>query len=141
MSNIGTIFKVWFIQDSALCNLVVSSVYGVQRHIQQYFSYIMVVSGIGGGNRITWRKPLTCRLSLTNFITCFIEYTSPWTGFKLTCLVVIGTDCTGSYKSNYHTITSMTAPIQPCEIALNMKTNTTGSDAWDCNSVCTTGNC
>ena len=28
-----------------------------------------------------------------------------WTGFKLTMLVVIGTDCIGSYKSNYHAIT------------------------------------
>ena len=26
-------------------------------------------------------------------------------GFELTTLVVIGTDCTGSCKSNYHTIT------------------------------------
>ena len=31
---------------------------------------------------------------------CCIEYTSPWTGFKLTTLVVIGTDCIGSCKSN-----------------------------------------
>jgi hypothetical protein len=31
-------------------------------------------------------------------------------GFKLTTLVVIGTDCIGSCKSNYHTITTMTAP-------------------------------
>ena len=30
----------------------------------------------------------------------------PWTGFELTTLVVIGTDCTGSCKSNYHTITT-----------------------------------
>jgi len=29
-------------------------------------------------------------------------------GFELTTLVVIGTYCTGSYKSNYHTIMSMT---------------------------------
>ena len=28
-------------------------------------------------------------------------------GFKLTTLVVMGTDCIGSYKSNYHTITAM----------------------------------
>jgi hypothetical protein len=27
-----------------------------------------------------------------------------WTGFELTTLVVIGTDCIGNYKSNYHTI-------------------------------------
>ena len=32
-----------------------------------------------------------------------------WVGFKLTTLVVIGTDCIGSYKSNYHMITAMTA--------------------------------
>jgi hypothetical protein len=28
--------------------------------------------------------------------------------FKLTTVVVIGTDCTGSCKSNYHTITATT---------------------------------
>jgi len=33
------------------------------------FSYIVAVSIIGGGNRSTQRKPLTCRKSLTNFIT------------------------------------------------------------------------
>jgi hypothetical protein len=33
---------------------------------------------------------------------CCIEYTSPWAGFKLT-------DCIGSCKSNYHTITTMMA--------------------------------
>ena len=32
-----------------------------------------------------------------------------WAGFEVTTLVVIGTDCIGSYKS-YHTITSTTAP-------------------------------
>ena len=75
----------------------------------QYFSYIVEVSFIGGGNKSTRRKPLTCCKSLTNCITkCCIEYTSPWTGFELTTLVVIGTDCTGTCKSNYHTITTMT---------------------------------
>jgi hypothetical protein len=38
--------------------------------IQQYFSYIVAVSFIGGGNRSTWMKPLTCRKSLHDkFIT------------------------------------------------------------------------
>jgi hypothetical protein len=32
-----------------------------------------------------------------------------WVGFKLTTLVVIGTDCIGSCKSNYHTNTTTTA--------------------------------
>jgi len=52
----------------------------------------MAVSFIGGENRSTRRQPLTSRKSLTNFITYYcIEYTSPWAGFKLTTLVVIGT--------------------------------------------------
>jgi hypothetical protein len=33
-----------------------------------------------------------------------------WEGFELKTLVVIGTDCIGSCKSNYHTITATTAP-------------------------------
>jgi hypothetical protein len=38
-------------------------------HFQQYFSYIVAVSFIGGGNRSTRRNPPTCHKSLTNFIT------------------------------------------------------------------------
>jgi hypothetical protein len=50
--------------------------------------------------------------SLTNFITwCCIEYTSTWTGFELTTLVEIDTDSICSCKSNYHTITATTAPL------------------------------
>ena len=50
------------------------------------------------------RVPRENHRPMTNFITYWcIEYTSPSTGFKLTTLVVIGTDCTGSGKSNYHT--------------------------------------
>jgi len=45
---------------------------------EQYFSYIMPISFIGGGNRDTQRKPLTWRKSLTNFITQWCtEYTLP----------------------------------------------------------------
>jgi len=33
-------------------------VYGILRHFQQYFSSIVAVSFIGGGNRSTRRKPL-----------------------------------------------------------------------------------
>ena len=41
----------------------------VNATFQQYFSYIMVVSFIHGGNRSIERKLPTCRKSLTNFIT------------------------------------------------------------------------
>ena len=64
-----------------------------------------------------WRKPeytekttdlsqVTVKLS---YIMC-IKYTSPWMGFELANLVVIGTDCTASCKSNYHMIMTTTAP-------------------------------
>jgi hypothetical protein len=39
-----------------------------------------------------------------------VSSTSPWTWFELITLVVIGTDCTSSCKSNYHTITTTTTP-------------------------------
>jgi hypothetical protein len=37
---------------------------------------------------------------------CCIEHTLSWAGFDLTTLVLIATDCIGSYKSNHHTITN-----------------------------------
>jgi len=45
---------------------------------------------------------------MLNYIN--LKYTSPWSRFELTTSVVIGTDCIGSCKSNYHTITATTAP-------------------------------
>ena len=37
--------------------------------------------------------------------------TSPWSRFELTTSVMDDTDCTGSCKSNYQTITTITAPV------------------------------
>jgi len=34
------------------------------------------------------------------------------TGFELTTLVVISTDCIDSHKYNYHTITATTTPVK-----------------------------
>ena len=42
---------------------------GVYCDFQQYFSYIVQVSFIDGGNQNTLRKSLTCRKSLANLIT------------------------------------------------------------------------
>ena len=74
---------------------------------------------IGGGKQSTQRKTKTSCKSLTNFITkCCIEYTTPWAGFELKVSVVIGTDCTGNCKSNYHTITTTTVPFSCMNIIL-----------------------
>ena len=37
-----------------------------------------------------------------------------WTGFEITTLVVIGTDCISSYNSFYHTNTTTTVPRSCC---------------------------
>jgi hypothetical protein len=42
-----------------------------------------------------------------------------WTGYALSTFMMIGTDCIGSYKSNNHTIMTMTAPnIQGMETSI-----------------------
>ena len=57
----------------------VAKVYSTQTKVG--LQYIEAASFIGGGNRSTRRKPLTCHKLLTSFITyCCIEYTSPRSG-------------------------------------------------------------
>ena len=74
-------------------------VYAVKCHFKQYFSYIVV-------SQFYWWKKTACleKTTRNSDEQAYHYTTSPWT------LVVIGSDCTGSSKSNYHMITTMTVP-------------------------------
>jgi hypothetical protein len=54
---------------------------------------------------------------------CCIECTLPWAGFELTTLMVIGTDCINSCKSNYHTTTTTTVPLLSYEYIFVVSSN------------------
>jgi O-acetyl-ADP-ribose deacetylase (regulator of RNase III) len=69
----------------------------------KYVSNIVTISSIGGGNRSTRRKHRPAAESLANL--------SHNAGLELITLVVIGTDCTGICKFNYHAIMTTTIPL------------------------------
>ena len=72
------------------------------------------VSFIGGGNRSDRRKhrhAVSHWQTLYHIMAMLYRVHLDCEGFELATLVVIGTDCTGSCKSNYHTITTMTASL------------------------------
>ena len=66
-----------------------------------------------------------------------------WVGFELTTIVVIGTDCIGSYKSNYHMITNttMTAPgiitvVLMCKVNQDIGMRVKGNFIYNYNFKC-----
>ena len=60
---------LYVIPDTLLKVAINTNKTGHHVMVQHYFSYIVAVNFIGGGNRRAQRKPPTCRKSLTNIIT------------------------------------------------------------------------
>jgi hypothetical protein len=77
------------------------------RSTRHVFIYNSTPPFIGLGLGLWYVMPLSTIFQIYHggkFYYHIMLYTSPWAGFKLRTLVVIGTDCTGSCKFNYHTI-------------------------------------
>ena len=80
--------------------------YGIQRHVQQYFCYIVAVSFICEGNQGPWENHRSVTDKLDHIMLYRVQ---DGAGFEFPTLVMIGTDCISSCKSSYYTINTTTA--------------------------------
>ena len=67
-----------FLLKSAISTSLRTTVFdGVKRHFQQYFSYIVAVSFIGGGNQRTGenRRPVACQWQTLSYIVVHLALT------------------------------------------------------------------
>jgi len=123
--------NVWVVEQPTLfvCLMVFNTTFNNISAIS--WRSVLLVEETGGPRETTDLSQVTDKLYH------IMLYTSPWSRFKLTTSVVIGTDCIGSCKSNYHTITTTTAPQSNLPWSLANMTLTNFSLASGISLVCT----
>ena len=95
-----TLYNLYFLFVFMLFNVTFNNI-----SVISWWSVLLVEeTGVPGENFLPVTSEVTYKLYN------IMLYTSPCSRFELTS-VVIGTDCTSSFESNYHTITTTTAPI------------------------------
>jgi hypothetical protein len=80
-----------------------------------WFGFMVLNATFNNISAISWRLVLLVEetgVSVIDKLYHILLYTSPWAGFELTTSVVLGTNCIGSCKSHYHTITVATSPVE-----------------------------
>jgi hypothetical protein len=116
--NIHFRFSIWYCSyQSILTKHIDNSIY-IYTKISRLISKRCGLAAFLSGSLLhiyekqtTWRYKGDKRV----YVVDFAEFCSPWSGCELATLVIISTDCIGSCKSNYHTITTtMTSTLAIC---------------------------
>ena len=103
------VFRLLYLQNNIhVCLFVCLMVFNATFNNISVISWrsVLLMEEAEGPRENHW--PEWVKLQVTDKLYLIMLYTSPWSRVELTTSVVIGTDCIGSCKSNYHTITAMT---------------------------------